>query len=76
MKKYDDYDNIEYKGIRDICEWMKIIINQIQTNSSFNDNYIEYERKGDKNKTLSIKKYLNMIKTYLRDMINDHKPQG
>ena len=55
---------------------MKIIINQIRTNSSFNDNYIEYERKGDKNKTLSIKRYLNMIKPYLRDIINDHKPQG
>ena len=27
----------------------------IRTNSSFNDNYIEYEGKGYKNKTLSIK---------------------
>ena len=26
-----------------------------RTNSSFNDNYIEYEGKGYKNKTLSIK---------------------
>ena len=55
---------------------MKIIINQIRTNSSFNDNYIEYERNGDKNKTLSIKKYLNMIKPYLRDIIQDNKTQG
>ena len=55
---------------------MKIIINQIRTNSSFNDNYIEYKRNGDKNKTLSIKKYLNMIKPYLRDIIQDNKTQG
>ena len=55
---------------------MKIIINQIRTNSSFNDNYIKYERNGDKNKTLSIKKYLNMIKPYLRDIIQDNKTQG
>ena len=55
---------------------MKIIINQIRTNSSFNDNYIEYERNGDKNKTLSIKKYLNMIKPYLTDIIQDNKTQG
>ena len=55
---------------------MKIIINQIRTNSSFNDNYIKYERNGDKNKTLSIKKYLNMIKPYLTDIIQDNKTQG
>ena len=42
----------------------------------FNSNYIEYESKGDKNKTLSIKEYLNMIRPYLRDIINDHKTQG
>ena len=48
----------------------------IRTNSSFSDNYIEYESKGDKNKTLSIKGYLNMIKPFLRDIINDHKTQG
>ena len=41
----------------------------------FNSNYIEYESKGDKNKTLSIKKYLNMIRPYLRDIINDHNTQ-
>ena len=26
--------------------------------------------------TLSIKEYLNMIGSYLRDIINDHKTQG
>ena len=48
----------------------------IRTYLSFNYNYIEYETKGDKNKTFSIKEYLNMIKPYLRDTINDHKTQG
>ena len=47
----------------------------IKTNDAFNSNYIEYESKGDKNKTLSIKEYLNMIRPYLRDIINDHKTQ-
>ena len=32
--------------------------------------------RGDKDKTLSIKEYLNMIKPYLRNIINDHKNQG
>ena len=38
-----------------------------------NDNYNEYESNGDKDKNLSAKKYLNMIRPYLSDIINDHK---
>ena len=38
-----------------------------------NGNYIEYESKGDKDKNLSPKEYLNIIRPYLSDMINDHK---
>ena len=37
---------------------------QIITNSSFNNSYIEYENKGDKDKTLSINKYLYKIRSY------------
>ena len=43
---------------------------------AFNSSYIQYESKGDKGKNLSIKKYLNMIKPYLSDIINDHKTCG
>ena len=32
--------------------------------------------KGDKGKNLSIKEYLNIIKPYLSDIINDHKSRG
>ena len=45
----------------------------MKTKYTFNGNYIEYENKEDKGKNLSLKKYFNMIKPYLRDMINDHK---
>ena len=48
----------------------------IRTNSAFHNNYIRYEIKGDKDKISSIKEYLNMIRPYLRDVINDHKTQG
>ena len=48
----------------------------IITKGAFNNNYIQYESKGDKGKNLSIKKYLNMIGPYLSDIINDHKAQG
>ena len=30
----------------------------------------------DKNKNLSVKEYLDMIRPYLSDLINDHKTQG
>ena len=47
----------------------------VKTNDAFNSNYIEHESKGDKNKTLSITEYLNMIRPYLRHIINDHETQ-
>ena len=43
---------------------------------AFNNNYIQYESKGDKDKTLAISQYLNMIRPYLVDMVNDHKNQS
>ena len=44
--------------------------------SVFNNDYIEYQSKGDKDKTLSIKEYLYMIRPYLSDIIIDNKTQG
>ena len=48
----------------------------IRAKSAFDGCYIQYESKGDKGKNLSIKKYLNIIKPYLIDIINDHKCHG
>ena len=81
LKKYHDYDDVKYRGIRDVRKLFNLLIDEdcykpVRTNSGFNGNYIEYECKEDKNKTLSIKGYLNMIKQYLRDIINDYKTQG
>ena len=57
---------------------MKIIINLITTNGAFNNNYIQYEsmRSKDKDKNLSIKEYIDVIRPYLSDIINNHKTQG
>ena len=41
-----------------------------------NSSYIQYESKREKGKNLSIKEYLNMIKPYLSDIINNHKTCG
>ena len=38
------------------------------------NNYKEYMSKGDRYENLSPKKYLNLIRPYLRDLINKHKP--
>ena len=39
----------------------------------YSNNYIEYKRNGHRNKTLSIKEYLNEIRPYLKDVINNLK---
>ena len=63
LKKYYDYDDIEYKRIRGVKNLFNLSIDEgyykpIRTKNSFNDNYIEDQSKGDKNKTVPIKKYL------------------
>ena len=37
----------------------------------WNNNYIEYESSGDRNRNLSLDEYLNKIEPYLRDIIID-----
>ena len=44
-----------------------------KTKSAFNNNYIEYKSRGDKDENLSPEQYLDMIGPYLRDMIDNHK---
>ena len=48
----------------------------IITNGAFNNNYIQYESKGNKDKILTTSEYLDMIRPYLSDIITDHKTQG
>ena len=38
-----------------------------------NNNYIEYESNGDRNKNLSLDRYLDKIEPHLRDVITDRK---
>ena len=54
-------------------------LNQKNTNDSFagrRNNYEEYTSEGDYYENLSPKEYLDMIKPYLIDLINDHKTSG
>ena len=46
----------------------------ILVKSGYNNNYIQYESKGDK--ILTLKEYLALIEQYLRELINDYKNKG
>ena len=42
-----------------------------RVNKFWNNNYIEYESNGDKNRNLSLDEYLNKTEPYLRNIIID-----
>ena len=79
LDKYHDYDDYEYKGIKDIKDLFKLSIDKdhykpILVKSGYNNNYIQYESKGDK--ILTLKEYLALIEKYLRKLINYYKNKG
>ena len=81
LKKYYDYHDIKCKGIRDVRHLFDLSNDEdyykpIRTKDAFNNNYIEHKSIGDKDKTLTIKECLDMIRPYLIDITNDHKTQG
>ena len=43
-------------------------------NSGYNNNYVQYESKGDR--ILSIQEYFSLIEKYLRELIDQYKNQG
>ena len=76
-----DYDDSEYKGMKNVIDLFDLPIDEdyykpIITNGIFNNSYIQYESKGNKDKILTTSKYLDMIRPYLSNIINDHKTQG
>ena len=47
-----------------------------EVKTAFNGSYVLYESKGDEDSKLSIDKYLDIIRLYLKDLIDDHKSKG
>ena len=43
----------------------------VRVNTFWCNNYIEHESNGDRNNTLSVEEYLNKIRPYLEDIINN-----
>ena len=48
----------------------------VRASNFCSNNYIEYESNGDRNKILSVEKYLNMIRPHLKDIIHNLKKYG
>ena len=78
---YDFADDDEYRKIGSIRtlfkEFDRDYYKPIRTDDGFagrRNNYIEYKSKGDRYEQLSREEYLNLIRPYLRDLINNHKP--
>ena len=76
--RHHDLDDPYYFGIRDVEKLFgkvdgKYYYKPILVKSSFKDNYKYYESRGEKSKNLFVEQYLDAIKPYLRDLINNHK---
>ena len=79
MDKYYHDDDFEFRGIRNIQDLFKLPIDEdyykpTLVKSGYNNNYIQYESKGDK--ILTFKDYLGLIESYLANMIYDYKSKG
>ena len=61
---------IKYRIVRDINtlfeQQEEDFYKPIRVVTFWNNNYIEYESSGDRNKNLSVKEYFNEIKPYLK----------
>ena len=51
----------------------KIYYKLVRVINFWSNNYIEYENNSNRNKTLSLEEYLNKIRPYLKDIINNLK---
>ena len=79
LDKYHDYDEFEYRGIKNMHNLFNLSIGKdyykpILVKSGYNNNYIQYESKGDK--ILTLKEYLALIEQYLRELTNYYKNKG
>ena len=73
-----DSNDLDYYGVRDTENLFDEVSEEdyykpILVKSSFKDHYKYYESKGDKEKRLSVRQYLNKILPNLYDLINYHR---
>ena len=71
----------ELKKIENVLEGLQEEIKKnyykpIRNKGAFNDDYVEYESRGDRYKSLLPENYLDLIRPFLRDIINNYKTHG
>ena len=54
----------------------KDVYKPIKISGAFSDNFVEYQSNGNRDRSISIARYLNNIKEHLRKLINDKKKNG
>ena len=70
FNKYEDYVRLEnVKDLYSTLDYKPLLVR-----TGFNNYYLEYISEG--NKSLSFIEYLNLIKPYLEDLINNKKNKG
>ena len=79
LDKYYHDDDFEYKGIRNIQNLFNLSIDKdyykpTLVKRGYNDNYIQYESRGDK--ILTIKEYHALIEQLLAELIEEYKLKG
>ena len=55
-----------FRDIRNFFEHEENYYKPVRVNNAWSTNHIEYESNSNKNKTISVKKYLNKIRPYYK----------
>ena len=78
---YYDYGDTEYKRTSEVRNLFDLSIDEdyykpVNTNDAFNGSYTEYESIENKDKTITIEEYFDLIRLYLSDIIKNHNTQA
>ena len=73
LQKYSITYGVDYL-FNELDEWN--YYEPIEVKSAFDGSYMLYESRGDKDSKLAIYEYFDIIRPYLRDMIDNHKTRG
>ena len=85
IKNFRKYLEKIYKYQYNITYGLDYLFNEIneedyyepaEIKSAFDNSYMLYESRGKEDAKLSIEEYLDTIRPYLIDMINNHKAKG
>ena len=61
----------DIKNLFELAEEEESSYKSVGVSNFWSNNYIEYEINGDRSQTLSVEEYLNKIRPYLKDIINN-----